>query len=89
MYAANRVRARLGPSPEGASSLCEVFGEIAVMGARPSSAPPLEERRRFVTRRETPSSCGPEEATEESGDDALGIAALPPRPLPPSTMQAF
>jgi hypothetical protein len=26
------------------------------------------------------------EATEEDGDDALGTAALPPQPLPPSTM---
>ena len=56
------------------------------MEARSSSAPPLEDRRRLQVRRETPASGGLVEATEEDGDDALGTAALPPQPLPPSTM---
>jgi hypothetical protein len=56
------------------------------MEARSSSAAPLEGRRRFEVRRMSPLSCGLEEGTGASGDDAPGTGALPPRPLAPSTV---
>ena len=61
---------------------CRYGSTVLQPGSAPLQ-PPLEDRRRLQVRRETPASCGLVEATEEDGDDALGIAALPPQPLPP------